>query len=103
MYEKILVTLEATPTDRAIIEHVKTLATGWLDTKTCIRHRISCYCLLSAFVMRKDRFPSLADRYQGIVIAISFYYAPLGAVLRLAAPPVVQVVRCQGHGRCLPR
>ena len=27
MYEKILVTLEATPTDRAIIDHVKTLAT----------------------------------------------------------------------------
>jgi nucleotide-binding universal stress UspA family protein len=27
MYEKILVTLEATPTDRAIIDHVKSLAT----------------------------------------------------------------------------
>ena len=27
MYEKILVTLEATPTDRAIIDHVKALAT----------------------------------------------------------------------------
>jgi nucleotide-binding universal stress UspA family protein len=26
MYEKILVTLEATPTDRAIIEHIKALA-----------------------------------------------------------------------------
>ena len=37
MYNKILVTLDATPTDRAIIEHVKPLA-KWADSRVVLLH-----------------------------------------------------------------
>lgn len=37
MYDKILVTLDATPTDRAIIEHVKPLA-KWAKSRVVLLH-----------------------------------------------------------------
>jgi nucleotide-binding universal stress UspA family protein len=37
MYNKILVTLDATPTDRAIIEHVKPLA-KWANSRVVLLH-----------------------------------------------------------------
>ena len=37
MYNKILVTLDATPTDRAIIEHVKPLA-KWANSQVVLLH-----------------------------------------------------------------
>jgi len=37
MYDKILVTLEATPTDRAIIDHVKALA-GLMHSRVVLLH-----------------------------------------------------------------
>jgi nucleotide-binding universal stress UspA family protein len=37
MYKKILVTLDATPTDRAIIEHVKPLA-KWAQSRVVLLH-----------------------------------------------------------------
>ena len=37
MYNKILVTLDATPTDRAIIEHVKPLA-KWASSRVVLLH-----------------------------------------------------------------
>jgi len=37
MYNKILVTLDTTPTDRAIIEHVKPLA-KWADSRVVLLH-----------------------------------------------------------------
>ena len=37
MYNKILVTLDATPTDRAIIEHVKALA-GIMHSRVVLLH-----------------------------------------------------------------
>ena len=37
MYDKILVTLEATPTDRAIIDHIKTLAVA-MESRVVLLH-----------------------------------------------------------------
>ena len=37
MYNKILVTLDATPTDRAIIEHIKALATA-MHSRVALLH-----------------------------------------------------------------
>ena len=38
LYKTILVTLDGTPTDRAIIEHIKLLAPGYCKAASCLLH-----------------------------------------------------------------
>ncbi len=100
MYEKILVTLDATPTDRAIIEHVKKLA-KFMNSRVVLLH-------VATSAVAQWHGPNAADEEvaEGLAyldeVKAEFEALGVSADMELAygTPPAKQIVKWVQENGC---
>ncbi len=100
MYEKILVTLDATPTDRAIIEHVKKLA-KFANSRVVLLH-------VATSAVAQWRGPDAAGEaveegrayLEGVKAEFEAIGVPAEAQLAYGAPPAKQIVKWVQENGC---
>jgi nucleotide-binding universal stress UspA family protein len=100
MYKKILVTLDTTATDRAIIEHVKKLA-KFMDSRVVLLH-------VATSAVAQWQGPNAAgeavEEGQAYLDGVKAEFEALGipaeAVLAYGAPPAKQIVKWVQENGC---
>ena len=100
MYKTILVTLETTPTDRAIIEHVKKLA-KFMNSRVVLLH-------VATGAVAQWQGPNAADEEveegQAYLNSVRAEFAacgvPADAVLAYGTPPAKQIIKWVEENGC---
>ena len=113
MYNKILVTLDATPTDRAIIEHVKALA-RIMNSRVVLLHVADGWAarnfnkleLAESEEMKDDReyLEKVAGRLRGDGLSVETLLAlgnPPTEILKVAESEHCDLIAMTGHGHRL--
>ena len=100
MYKTILVTLETTPTDRAIIEHIKKLAT-FMNSRVVLLHVVTSAVAQWQGPNAAGEEVEEAQEYVSRVRA-EFEAAgiPTDAVLAYGTPPAKQIIKWVEENGC---